>query len=109
MLMGQRKVRRWVTSLLSRVRALAESNQVVVTKKAREELLTLGFWMSAADVVDVLIHLDVDDFDARLTAEDTGEWMYVFKPVVFDRAVYVKLILRARCIVVSFHEDRHGE
>jgi hypothetical protein len=31
--------------------------------------------------------------------------MYVFKPSVASTTVYVKLILRAECLVVSFHED----
>ncbi len=31
--------------------------------------------------------------------------MYVFKPTLFGSILYVKLILRADCIVVSFHED----
>ena len=31
--------------------------------------------------------------------------MYVFKPSVAGTAVYVKLILRAESVVVSFHTD----
>jgi hypothetical protein len=31
--------------------------------------------------------------------------MYVFKPTVAEMLVYVKLIVRANCLVVSFHED----
>lgn len=34
-----------------------------------------------------------------------GEWMYVFKPYVGGRVLYVKLIVRDGCVVVSFHED----
>ena len=39
----------------------------------------------------------------------TGEWMYVFKPVVEGSVLYIKLILRNECVVVSFHEDDQGE
>jgi len=35
----------------------------------------------------------------------TGEWMYVFKPAVADTVVYLKLVVRTACVVVSFHED----
>jgi hypothetical protein len=31
--------------------------------------------------------------------------MYVFKPSVAGVLVYLKLVLRAECVVVSFHED----
>ena len=31
--------------------------------------------------------------------------MYVFKPYVGGRVLYVKLIVRDGCVVVSFHED----
>ena len=35
--------------------------------------------------------------------------MYVFKPNVVGILVYVKLILRRGCVVVSFHEDEGGD
>lgn len=35
----------------------------------------------------------------------TGEWMYVFKPVLAGTIVYLKLIIRDGCVIVSFHED----
>ena len=31
--------------------------------------------------------------------------MYVFKPTVADTVVYLKLLVRETCLVVSFHED----
>jgi hypothetical protein len=34
--------------------------------------------------------------------------MYVFKPSLAGMVLYVKLILRSDCIVVSFHEDEGG-
>jgi hypothetical protein len=33
----------------------------------------------------------------------------VFKPVVSGMVIYLKLILRAGCLVVSFHEDETDE
>ena len=38
----------------------------------------------------------------------TNEWMYLFKPQVSETILYVKLILRKNCVVVSFHEDEDG-
>ena len=35
--------------------------------------------------------------------------MYVFKPVVGSMLIYLKVVLRADCIVVSFHEEGHGD
>jgi hypothetical protein len=34
--------------------------------------------------------------------------MYVFKPRVDEATIYLKLILREECVVVSFHEDENG-
>jgi hypothetical protein len=31
--------------------------------------------------------------------------MYVFKPRVAGTSLYVKLILRSDCVIVSFHEE----
>jgi hypothetical protein len=31
--------------------------------------------------------------------------MYVFKPSVAGTVVYLKLLVRTACVVVSFHED----
>jgi hypothetical protein len=31
--------------------------------------------------------------------------MYIFKPTLDDKVLYVKIVLRTDCIVVSFHED----
>jgi hypothetical protein len=41
----------------------------------------------------------------RLVSERTDEWMYVFRPSVDGAIVYVKIVLRADCVVISFHEE----
>jgi len=53
--------------------------------------------------------LKAADFVERLVSEVTGEWMYVFKPSVGGIPIYVKVILRRGCVVVSFHEDEGGD
>jgi hypothetical protein len=35
----------------------------------------------------------------------TGEWMYLWRPVLAGTVLYVKLILRDDCVLLSFHED----
>ena len=34
-----------------------------------------------------------------------GRVEYIFKPALDDKVLYLKIILRRDCIVVSFHED----
>ena len=64
--------------------------------------------LSPEDVRDVIAGLGADDSAGRLASETTGEWMYVFKPDVGGQIIYVKLVLRGDCVVVSFHEDEGG-
>jgi hypothetical protein len=35
--------------------------------------------------------------------------MYTFKPAVAGTVVYLKLVVRIDCLVVSFHEDESEE
>jgi hypothetical protein len=94
---------RGIASILKRVRALAAGQHVRFTLKARHELA--GLDLDAVDAFEVLTGLRVTDFVERLTSESTGEWLYVFTPHMGETVIYVKLILRDRCVVVSFHED----
>jgi hypothetical protein len=34
--------------------------------------------------------------------------MYVFKPKVVGIVLYVKVVLRRECVVISFHENENG-
>jgi hypothetical protein len=96
-----------LAGVLRRVRALAAERKVRFTLKAVRELAGIG--LDAADACEALEELKVADFVERLVSETTGEWMYVFKPKVGGIVVYVKLILRRGCVVVSFHEDESGD
>ena len=96
---------RWLPRLLRRIHELAGRGQVRLTLKAARELAALGAGLDVQDACDVLVALAEDDFAQRLASEHTGEWMYVFKPSVAGTLVYLKLVLRAECVVVSFHED----
>ena len=96
---------RWLPRLLSRIHELAGRGQVRFTLKAIRELAVLGAGLDAQGGCDVLVSLTADEFAQRFRSESTGEWMYVFKPSVAGTVVYLKLVLRADCVVVSFHED----
>lgn len=96
---------RWLARLLRRVHELAGRGHVRFTLKAIRELAALGAGLDAQDGCDVLVGLTAKDFAKRFESEITGEWMYVFKPSLASTTVYLKLILRAECLVVSFHED----
>ena len=96
---------RWLPRLLRHVHELARRGQVRFTLKALRELAAFGAGLDAQDACDVLAALTADDFATRLESEATGEWMYVFKPAVAGIVVYLKLVVRTACVVVSFHED----
>lgn len=97
--------RRWLAAILTRIRELAAQRKVRFTMKALQELATLGVGLDEEDACDVLAHLGSNDFVERLSSKKTDEWMYVFKPSVGGVNVYVKVVLRSDCIVISFHEE----
>jgi hypothetical protein len=96
-----------LADVLRRVRALAAEQKLRFTLKAVRELFASG--LDATDACEALEGLKAGDFVKKLVSEATGEWMYVFKPNVGGILVYVKLILRRGCVVVSFHEDEGGD
>ena len=54
---------------------------------------------------DLLAGLTPSDFAERILSEHTAEWMYVIKPVVASTRLYVKVIIRGDCVVISLHGD----
>jgi len=97
---------RWLPKALKRIRELAAAGAVRFTQKAERETVLLG--LAPDDVRDVIGGLSAGDSAGRLTSETTGEWMYVFKPSIGGQTIYLKLVLREDCVVVSFHEDEEG-
>lgn len=103
---------RWLPRLLARVHELARARKVRFTHKALRELALLDLGLDETDALDILTNLTAEDSVGRVTSEHTGEWMYIFKPSVAGTAIYVKLILRAERVVISFHgevDDRDKE
>lgn len=96
---------RWLRTVVARTRDLGLARKVLFTLKARRELASLQFGLDEQDASDVLANLAAEDSAGRLKSPATGEWAYVFKPVLAGTVLYVKLILRNDCVVISFHED----
>jgi Motility quorum-sensing regulator, toxin of MqsA len=100
---------RWTTSILRRIRELAAQRKVRFTLKAFQELGRLGMGLDEDDACDVLANLTRRDLAGRLVSEKTGEWMYVFKPSLAGVVVYVKVVVRTDCVVISFHEEEETD
>ncbi len=98
---------RWLSKVLTRIRTLAAARNVRFTLKARRELALLNLGLDEEDACEILAELTVGDSVGRAASVATGEWMYVFKPQVYETVFYLKLILRNDCGVVSFHEDEN--
>lgn len=98
---------KWLPRVLQGIRDLVWNGRVRFTHKANEELKALG--LNQEDGLEIIAGLVAKDFSARLTSETTGEWMYVFKPSFGGTTVYLKLVLRESCVVVSFHEEQSHE
>lgn len=97
---------RWLPRVLTSIRSLAAQRRVSFTLKARRELAELGSGLDEEDACELLAALTARDSAGRLRSSATGEWMYLFKPALDDKVLYLKIILRGDCIVVSFHEDQ---
>lgn len=88
---------------LRRTRSAVRSRRVRFTQKAIREIAELQF--DERDVCDVLLGLQPTDFHSQMTATATPDDLFVFKPRVVTVRLYVKLLLREQCVVISFHED----
>jgi hypothetical protein len=97
-------VPRWLTRALARIHAAAERDAIRLTYKAEEEARELG--LSCTDAAEVVSSLTIRDFARRISSEITDDWMYVFLAELAGRQLYIKVVLRAHCVVVSFHEDQ---
>ena len=96
---------RWLKNALARIREHATAGRVRFTHKALRELTALELGLDPDDCCDVLSSLGASDSAGRVKSSITSEWMYVFKPMVTGTRLYLKLILRRECIIISFHEE----
>ena len=100
---------RWLPSILQRIRRLAASGDVSFTLKSLRELADLELGIDAMDAVAILVALKAGDAAGRLRSDGTGEWLDVFMPRFGGEKLYVKLLVRTECIVISFHEQVDDE
>lgn len=100
---------RWAAAVLRRVGERVAEGRVRFTIKALRELTELDLGLDEQDALDVLASLAPRDFIERLISGRTNEWMYVFMPNVGGADLYVKVILRRDCVVVSFHHKDDDE
>ena len=101
--------RRSVPSVLRQIRGLAAQRKVRFTLKAFQELGRLSMGLDEDDACDILANLVPSDMVGRLVSEKTGEWMYVFKPSIAGVVVYVKVVVRVECVVISFHDEEESD
>jgi hypothetical protein len=76
---------------------------VQFTTKARRELAELP--LDKVDACEVIAGLTFQHLLGRLTSDHSGEWMYAFRVEIAGLQVYVKVLVRDVCVVVSFHEE----
>ncbi len=100
---------RWLPRVLARIHRLAVAGKVQFTEKALRELETLDLGLNEHDGTDVVLGLTARECAGRLFSPETAEWLYVFKPPIAGSGLYVKLVLRAYCVVISFHEERDND
>ena len=97
---------RWATRVLAEIHRLVARRLVRFTFKAGEELAQLELELDEEDALQILAKLSPDDLAGRMESVRAPEWLYIFKPDVAGVLLYVKLIVRSECVVVSFHEDQ---
>ncbi len=93
----------WLPRVLIRIHEFAKQRRVRITLKAQRESAALGFDLT--DIRDILVQLTRNDSAGRFRSTSTHEWLYLFKPQMTAMVLYVKLVLRSDCLLVSFHED----
>lgn len=95
---------RWLPRVLTRLRDLAASGRVGFTDKASAEAQRIG--LSRDDVVQILAALTAGDDPTRQRSGVLDEWLYSFRPALPGVRLYVKVAMRAECVVISCHEDQ---
>ena len=96
---------RWLPRVLARIHRLAAEGNVQLTEKAFEELRALPLGLNVEDAHHILANLAAGECAGRLVSYEAKEWLYVFKPRIAEIVLYVKVALRADCVVISFHEE----
>lgn len=94
-----------LTLEVAKINRLAKEGKIRFTHKALREISRLEMDLDVDDVCSMLQEIKVKYFWEKTRSDKTGEWMYIFKPIVAGITIYLKIIMRSDCIVISFHED----
>jgi MqsR (Motility quorum-sensing regulator) toxin of toxin-antitoxin system len=100
---------RWLPVVLKRIHELAARGRVRFTLKALRELASLELGLDEADACEVLRRLRASECRGRLRSRGTREWLYVFLPCVSGETLYIKVLVRSECVIISFHEQVDDE
>ncbi len=100
---------RWLNKVLAQIDSLVSAGKVRFTLKALRELAALELGLDETDACDILRRLQPEYSRGRIVSETTGEWMYVFVPRIAETQLYLKVIIRTDCVVVSLHEQVDDE
>lgn len=103
------KIPRWLDEVMERIRQAARDGNVRFTLKALRELAALDLELDETDVCEILLELQTKDFRSRIVSDLTSEYLYIFAPQVAGLEIYVKVVIRSHCVVISFHEDLKHE
>ncbi|HTX55083.1 MAG TPA: type II toxin-antitoxin system MqsR family toxin [Candidatus Baltobacteraceae bacterium] len=95
--------------ILIRIHELTLNRQLRFTLKALREVAELGLRLDTTAVCDILARLTPADSAGRLHSTVRDEWLYIFKPHVASTILYVKVVLRTNCLIVSFHENEDAD
>jgi hypothetical protein len=95
----------WLPVVLKRIHEFAASGRVRFTLKAVRELASLDIGLDETDACELLQRLRASDGGGRLRSVRTREWLYVFIPQVDGETLYIKVLIRSECVIISFHEQ----
>jgi hypothetical protein len=87
----------------------AAAGNVSLTLKARREMAELQLGLDSKDVPGILLSLTSAVSAGRQLSRVTEGWMYLFNVEVNRMQIYLKVVLRSGCVVISFHESRGGD
>lgn len=99
----------WLPVVVKRIHELAASGEVRFTLKALRELASLDVGLDETDACELLQRFRAAESGGRLRSRRTREWLYVFLPRVSGETLYIKVLLRSECIIISFHEQVDDE
>lgn len=96
---------RWLGEVLKAVHRNARQGSVRVTYKALQEMAALEPSIAPEEARQLIEGLDRASFRHRLRSIRSGEWLYVFRATWCAEPVYIKLLLRTDCTIISFHPE----